>query len=125
MLKQIETSIILFWYTLMGFIATLVFIFGEMAIKGSPFRLFGEYTGHQMLICFGAAVFDNLSLVGLTIAFRADKSGFVALLSYLNIVWAYMADILILGEVLNSIEFIAALTILLVAVGTATYKLYQ
>ena len=42
---------------------------------------------------------------------------------YLNIVWAYMADILFLGESLNIIELIAALVILLVAISIAFYKL--
>ena len=57
------------------------------------------------------------------VAYQSDKSGFVALLSYLNIVVAYLADILILDENLNTIEFLAALAILLVALGTAFYKL--
>ena len=47
----------------------------------------------------------------------------MALLSYLNIVVAYLADILILDENLNTIEFLAAVAILLVALGTAFYKL--
>ena len=47
----------------------------------------------------------------------------MALLSYLNIVVAYLADILILDENLNTTEFLAALVILLVALGTAFYKL--
>ena len=37
--------------------------------------------------------------------------------------WAYLTDILILDESLNTIEFLAALTILLVALGIAIYKL--
>ena len=49
----------------------------------------------------------------------------MALLTYLNIVWSYLADTLLLDESLNSIEFIAAFTILLVALGTAFYKLHK
>ena len=47
----------------------------------------------------------------------------MSLLSYLNIVVAYLVDILFLDENLNTIEFLAALAILLVALGTAFYKL--
>lgn len=57
-----------------------------------------------------------------TIAYQRDKSGFVALLSFLNIVWGYLADVLIFDESLNAIEFIAAIGILIFALGTAFYK---
>ena len=41
----------------------------------------------------------------------------------MNIVYAYLADIFILDEDLNTIEFLAALTILIVALSVAYYKL--
>jgi len=75
------------------------------------------------LIAFGSAGFDSLSLSMLTIAYKADKSGFVSLFSYMNIVYAYLCDIFILDESLNTIEFLAALTILIVALSVAYYKL--
>ena len=41
----------------------------------------------------------------------------------MNIVYGYLADIFFLDESLNTIEFLAALTILLVALSVAYYKL--
>lgn len=58
----------------------------------------------------------------LTTAFQSDSSGFVSLLTYMSIVWAYLCDILILNEKIDTIEFFAALTILIVAVSVAYYK---
>ena len=54
-----------------------------------------------------------------------DSSGFVSLITYMNIVYAYICDIAIFDEELNSIELTATIVILLVAVGIATYKLLQ
>ena len=54
-----------------------------------------------------------------------SASGFVALFSYMNIVYAYLYDLLILHESLNAIELIAALTILIVALLIGCFKIRQ
>lgn len=72
---------------------------------------------------FGAAAFDSSSLINITIGYQSDKSGFVSLFSYMTIVYAYLCDIFILDESLNTVELIAALTILIVSVIVAYYKL--
>jgi len=41
----------------------------------------------------------------------------------MNIVWAYLCDVTIFDESLNTIELCAAILILLVAIGIAYYKL--
>ena len=77
------------------------------------------------MIAFGAAAFDVTSLVMITIAYKADKSGFVSLFSYTIIVYAYVADILLLDEQLNTVELLSASTIFITALGVAYFKLRQ
>lgn len=121
-LKGIQTSLILFWYAFGGIICTSIYLVLEVIIMGDPER-FSNYTARHFLIAFASSCFDNLGMTSITIAFKADKSGFVSLFSYMNIVYAYLADIFLLDESLNTIEFLAALTILLVALSVAYYKL--
>ena len=56
-------------------------------------------------------------------AYQSTTSGFVSLLSYLNIVYAYLCDLLILDLTLNLVEMLAASVILLTAISVAAYKL--
>ena len=43
----------------------------------------------------------------------------------MNIVYAYICDQLLFHEQINAIELVAALVILIVAIGVAVYKLWQ
>ena len=58
-----------------------------------------------------------------TIAFQNDSSGFVSLLSYMSIVYAYFFDQFMFHEALNGIQLVAALVILTLAVSIGVYKL--
>ena len=56
-------------------------------------------------------------------AYQSATSGFVSLLSYLAIVYAYLCDLLILNLSLNVVEMVAALVILFTAISVAWFKL--
>lgn len=58
-------------------------------------------------------------------AYQSDASGFVSLLSYLNIVYAYVCDTLFFETKLNLLEILAAVVILVVALSVAFYKIRQ
>ena len=121
-MKEVPTSLILFWYCIGGILFTLIYLVSEAIITGEPTR-FSWYTARQIGISFGSAAFDSGSLINNTIAYKADKSGFVSLFSYMTIVYAYLCDIFLLDESLNTVELIAALTILVISVFVAYYKL--
>ena len=104
-----------------GILLTSVFLVGVVIIYGSQGR-FESYNSRTWLFIFLAAFFDFWGLCMATIAFQRDRSGSVALLGFLNVVWAYLADILIFDELLNTIEFCWAIAILIFSLGTATYK---
>ena len=122
-LRTLRPEIIIFYYTLFGLIITSIFIPVEMSITSMPSRLM-SYTGRQYWIVIAVSAFDAGSMIGNTFAYQSDRSGFVSLISYMSIVYAYMSDTLIFGEGLRAIELIAAIVILVVAVGVAAYKLY-
>lgn len=100
---------------------TATFILVEMWITNSPCR-FGDYTGRQMGIAMGASAFDTGALLSVTTGYQMDSSGFVSMLSYLNIVYAFICDQIVWHQKFNAIELVCALTILVTALGVAIYK---
>ena len=96
-LKDTPTPVILFYHTVGGFTATLIFLLVEMWITGNPLRLLG-YDKSTWLKGILAAWFDVGALVFITIAYQKDSSGFVALFGYMNIVYAYICDQLLFHE---------------------------
>ena len=73
------------------------------------------------MIC--AALFDSMAIYSITLAFQADSSGFVALISYLSVVYSFVADKVIFNEQFNAMEMTAALSIFIVTISIVTYKL--
>ena len=59
----------------------------------------------------------------MTMAFQNDSSGFIGLLSYMSIVYAYFFDLVVFHEDFNAIELMATFVILIVAVSVIWYKL--
>ena len=74
------------------------------------------------LLSIGASL-DTLSLFAQTVAFQNSPSGFVGLISFVNILYALMADIFIFDEEIDLKEMLAATVILLVTVCVTIYKL--
>lgn len=72
-----------------------------------------------------ATLFDSLAVNSMTIAFQSDSSGFVALISYITIIYAFVSDCTIFKESFSWIELVAALVILVVTVATSVYKIKE
>lgn len=68
-------------------------------------------------------MFDNLSLNSQTIAFQSDSSGFVSLVGYVAVLYAFLADYLILGETISVTEMVGAALILSVTVWVSVLKI--
>lgn len=66
---------------------------------------------------------DALSVFGQTLAFQRSASGFVSLISFINVVYAMAADYFIFEESLSSKEIIAASVILFVTIVVAIKKI--
>ena len=121
MLKQLPLAIIVVYHTIVGVVLTFLYIVLEAVFTGT--WRFTSYTSSQWLICLAASACDAGALFGVTLAYQKDSSGFVALISYMNIVYAYFCDQVFFDEKLNGVELTAALIILFVALGVGIYKL--
>ena len=70
-----------------------------------------------------ASLLDNMCLYCFTMAYALDSSGFVALISYMRIFWAYAADLLFFDDEIKVSQLLSALVIIVVAGGVTLYKL--
>ena len=67
------------------------YIIVEACIQGEGTR-FDDYTSRIYAIATATALFDNMALYSGTLSFMLDSSGFVALFTYMRIVYAYICD---------------------------------
>ena len=125
-LKAVHHAVVLFWHGACGVtLASLaVLIEGWASADGNGIRLF-HYDGRVYLMLLGASLFDCLMINSVTIAFQSDSSGFVSLISYLSILYAFAADSFIFQEAFSWLEVGSAIAILLVTVGVSAYKLRE
>ena len=121
-LQNTPTGIILFYNCIFGMIFMSLYVGVEILITGEPSRM-REYTSRHYMIALAAGFLDFNMAGFLTLAYQSTSSGFVSLLSYMNIVYAYLCDLLILNLTLNLVEMVAALVILITAISVAFYKL--
>ena len=121
-LRDVPTPIVGFWHTVGGLIGTSLFICIEAAVVGEGFRL-ANYTLRMYLIAAVGSVFDSGAMLCSTLAYQSDSSGFVALISYMNIVYSFICDQVLFHTKVTALEIVGALVIMFVALGVAFYKI--
>jgi drug/metabolite transporter (DMT)-like permease len=84
-----------------------------------------NYTSSQFGYLLLASLFDFCGLCCQVIATQADKVGFVALIGYSVVFYAFLADAFILKETIAGMQLIGSLIIAGTTIGTAAYKLYM
>ena len=72
-----------------------------------------------------ATLVDTVTVNSMTIAFQSDSSGFVSLISYVVVIYAFMADCLVFNEHFTWVELVGAASILIVTVYTSIVKLIE
>ena len=85
----------------------------ENAITGGPLRIL-NYSKEQYLIGFGNGVLNVGVLFFKIIAYQNERSGFITLLGYIGLIYAFLGDIFIFDETFETMELIGIITILLI-----------
>ena len=124
-LKETPAPILAIWQSFLVAFVLGIYILIEAAITGNGFR-FAAYTGSMYGLAEIGAICNVACMFCYIISFQSDSSGFVALLSYLRIGYAYACDQLIFHEKEFTIaQLICAVVILVVAFSVAFFKLWQ
>ena len=116
-LKDVYISIIIFWYGLLATIGSLLYLLITSELS------FAGYTSQQYFLLGLAVLCAVVALTANIVAFQADSSGFVALLSFVVLVWAYAADMLIFNEEFKTMDLVASAVILITTFTIAVIKL--
>jgi len=96
-LKEISFSVVMFYHGLIGVLLTMLAISSDMYVNGSEFRL-AQYPSHIFWLTVFSGLLDGLRGYCMTIAFQSDSSGFVSLFGYINVAYAFAADVFIFKE---------------------------
>ena len=127
-LKDISSGIIMFWHGILGFtlatIAILVEYFVSDYGKDQGMHLF-NMSSYALVLLLAATVFDTMGVNCATIAYQSDSSGFVALISYVMIVYGFLSDCLIFNESFSWVELSGAACIISVTIVTSIVKLRE
>ena len=116
----------MFWHGTCGLTLAILGIAIEAAVKREePLVRFFHFDRRVYWLMIAGMAFMNLGVNSQTIAFQSDSSGFVALLVYIGVLYAYISDIVIFHEKFSWIELFAAIIILTVVAGTSVYKFCQ
>jgi len=121
-LKNVHFAVLLFYHGCIGLIMALLFIFGEKLITGNPFRTYSLEQYGTMLLC---CCFDFLSINSQTIAYQSDSSGFVSLIGYMSVLYAFLGDYFIFHENISKAELCGAALILCVTVWVSVVKIRE
>ena len=92
-LKSIPTTLMMFYHGIIGLVVIWIYIAIEAAVIGE-LRM-SDYTTKMWLISSIAAAIAASETVTTTLAYQKDRAGFSSLLSYLQIVYAFVCDKLI------------------------------
>ena len=118
-LKAVNFAVVMVYHALLGGILSILYIGVESFIAGK-FRI---YTSRQYLILAATALMDAIACFSMTIAYQKDSSGFISLLGYSTIVYAFLADIFVIPQTIYPLEYAGTIIILVVTVTIATIKL--
>ena len=93
-MKDLHYSIIQFWFSAIGLVILLVYMVLDSIIRVELPNML-SYDGSQWKYLTLTGVFSAANLTCLVIAYQNDKSATIALLAYIALVYAFLADIFI------------------------------
>jgi len=117
--KEIDVSVVLFYHTLIGTSGAFVAVLTYCLCTGTPF-LTNSLDGWLLIglggLCDFVVVGSNI------IAFQSDSSGFISLLGYMQVVYAFLLDIFVFKSTISVVQLASALVICVTTLTVAVYK---
>ena len=117
-LKEIPTSIIMFYHGLFGLIPIGAYILIEAARSETGMRMMG-YSPTMFWGMVASTVFNAISVTCHTIAFQSDRSGFIVVIRNIEVLYFFLSDTFIFHETFTWVEFVGVFVIMVVVIGIA------
>ena len=121
-LKGLDSWIIIFYHGFFGLIMSLVY-FGFEVFFNEDHLFFTNYTPMQYFLTVIVVLVDAVSIYAGLKAAQSSNLGFVGLISYTQIIFAFIFDIFFFHEKLNVSDMLAVGVILLTTISVSIYKI--
>jgi len=121
-LKSVHFLVIQFYHAILGLIFAITFLLLEHYMLGIDWRV---HPMHVMAGLLLACVLDFICMNTQTIAFQKDSSGFVSIIGYIGVLYAFLADTFIFHDSISTVEMASAFVILLVTMSVTVFKLRE
>ena len=121
-LKHVPFSVVLFYGAFFGVAVTFLYLFVAVLLFNRPLY-FLDFAPIDNSFLFMATGFGAIGIMSQTIAYQSGNSGFVALFSFLNVIYALVADLFIFQEPINKTQVIASLAIVGICLGIGLEKI--
>ena len=122
MLKGIDIYAVMFFHGLLGLFLALCYLI-EDGLQRNDFFIILNYSLMQYSIVIFSCVLDLSCVYFGFVAAQASNLGFVGLISYTAIVYAFLTDLFIFDEKLQVVEMLATTIILITTMGVSIYKI--
>ena len=107
-MQKMNFAVMLFYYSVVALFITALMVLVEAWVNHHPLR-FWDYTGEQFGFTFLLSCVNFIGLNCQTIALQNERSGFITLLGYIGLVYAFLGDIFIFHEKLVWLELLGIL----------------
>lgn len=122
-LKQVHYTVIGFYHTLFGIVMLGSYLlYQKMFTDETVFHLFNREGLFYMM--FFTSILGVLEYNTRNVAYQVDSSGFIALISYTNVFYGFVADIFIFKQQIEWWDYFGAGLIVTVCAISALYKLH-
>ena len=112
-MQAIHFVCVMFYFGLVAAPAVLVVILGQAWASDGPIKM-SQYDASAFGFIALLATLAFLSNNALTIAMQSERSGFVTMLGYIGLVYAFFGDIFIFHESFAGLELVGVILILVI-----------
>ena len=110
MMQSLHVSVMMVYIALISLIIMTVGLLIENWVAGGPLRIV-HYTSEQYGYGFACGVLNVLALIFKIVAYQNERSGFVTLLGYIGLIYAFLGDTFIFNVSFGAMELIGVLII--------------
>lgn len=110
-MQKVHFTVNLFYYGILASLIVLVMIAAESLITSQPVR-YWAYSSEQWFFIWLTCFVNYLGMNCETIAMQNERSGFISLLGYIGVVYAFVGDLAIFNESFNWLQICAICLVL-------------
>ena len=123
-LKHVDPFVVMFFHGLFGLLIGIIYLIVDEAMRDDFFG-FLNYTFLQYIIVVFSCVADSVAIYCGLVAASSGTLGFIGLIGYTQIVYAFITDLCLFDESLQLFQMLAASVILFTTIIISVYKIFS